>query len=72
MSTSIKPHEAIALLVRTVNILLTAEGQHYRVTAADVVKTTRDGWLLIALPTTRDAPDWRTCSPPYSTMTDDK
>lgn len=59
--------EALALIVRSINALLTAEGAPFRVTAEEVVKTQRDGRLLIALTTTRDAIDYRNAQP-FSTM----
>lgn len=58
----------LALLARAVNVILTAEGAAYRVTADDIIMSRKGGYTLIALPETRDAADYRHCAPPYSTM----
>ena len=60
--------EALMLMARAANIILTAEGAPYRVTDNDIVIARRDGFTLIAIPETRDAVDYRHCAPPYSTM----
>ena len=59
---------ALALIVESINALLTAENRPYRVTADDIIMTRRDGVTLIALRETRDAVDWRRCAQAYSTM----
>ena len=59
---------ALFLMAQAANIILTAEGQPYRVQTTDIVMTRRGGFTLIALPETRDATDYRHCAPPYSTM----
>lgn len=59
---------ALTLIVSSVNALLTAEGQPYRVTADDVIMTRRNGVTFIALRETRNAADWRHCAQPFSTM----
>jgi len=68
MTRTVLTDEAISLLVRSVNILLTAENRPYRVTADDIIMTRRDGVTFIALRETGDAADWRRCARPYSTM----
>ena len=60
--------EALMLMARAANIILTVEGAPYRVTDNDIVIARRDGFTLIAIPETRDAVDSRHCAPPYSTM----
>lgn len=63
---------ALSLLARAVNVILTAQGAHYRVTADDIIMSRKGGYTLIALPETRDAADYRHCAPPYSTMVESK
>ena len=60
--------EALMLMARAANIILTVEGAPYRVTDNDIVIARRDGFTLLAIPDTRDAVDYRHCAPPYSTM----
>lgn len=60
--------EALMLMARAANIILTVEGAPYRVTDNDIVIARRDGFTLIAIPETRDAVDYRHCAPPFSTM----
>ncbi len=60
--------EALCLMARAANIILTAEGQPYRVQTTDLIMTRSNGYTLIAIPETRDAVDYRHCAPPYSTM----
>ena len=60
--------DALWLMAQAANIILTAEGQPYRVTSNDIILAWRNGYTLIALPETRDAADYRHCAPPYSTM----
>ena len=58
-------NEAAQLVVRAVNALLIAGDEDYRV-AGEMLLTRRDGYLLIALPETQDAVDWRRCAPPIN------
>lgn len=60
--------EALILMARAANIILTAQGAHYRVATTDIIITRRGGYTLIAIPETRDAADYRHCARPYSTM----
>lgn len=71
MTRQLLTAEAISLLVRSVNILLAANDESYRVTWDNLTMTRRGGYTLIALqerPAAGDVGDGRRVDAPFSTM----
>ena len=68
MTRQLMSAEAINLLVRSVNILLAANGAPYRVTSDDITMIRRDGFTLVALRETRQAADLGSYPRPFSTL----